>query len=895
MDSSEAYKWLQVISRLEIELLYWVSTIFLPDFFYFIARYPVSVLVPGGIPNYTTRFPGIVVVVIVVVWVVVVVVQEIITVIIVIFTVFVFAFIVTERFSRTTTHGIDDVSIVLPCCIHSWTLPESMDDVYTLVSPADIRRARDHARENIETLIDKLMDQMDKLLSSATPQNALLLNCCRVLTRIMPYIFESPECAAWEDKFFWAPRFVEKKAAPSDHDTNDHGIETPVDQKSQYDTLPPRGQVLITLTMKALFLAGFTLPSTLTTADNKVNFVIWETGVGSSTPIGSSRENDANRCEVLKLLTVLLSKSMYTTPSQLILKEDRYVHYMVSKMERKIVLAFLCSMLNTACKYNPLSWSYNMFSDPREQLVAFCLRALLVIVDYKSPINATAISSSLENLQLEPDDDVTNEEQRVESVSENAFRYYLSKLHRAQDFQFLIDGVYKILSNPMQTLNNYIPGSSKRLRYHIEMMMLLWKLLELNGRFRNYLMETERALDLTVVLLYHANENKLDPSQVGLVRMCTFILQTLSSDRTFSVKLNKTFEGHASLPMNSKIPNFQGSYADYFILTIFSLIASSKGSLSTLYSALIKIITNISPYLKNLSAMTSNKLLVLFSSISAPGFLLADESNHHLIKYLLEALNNIIQFQFSNNPQMMYFILRSHQKFEKLSEFTLDNAVLEIEKSRQSKLAAKSDDNTENSNNDQRETNSLLSEKAKGKLPEGASLSRVSSSSSIQSQRQEPVRQSSVSSIHSLGNLLPGAKNGFIPTENWVHKWHSKLPLDTTMTLIHELLPKIESEHLSSAEDIIHYISQQPQLTLPSHHAIVIRKFQWGDALVIWFKSMLWGQAYVASLSNYGPWNNTNIKLFHIKQQQQQQPEETASSPRPSIASRTQSFSSTTA
>lgn len=130
--------------------------------------------------------------------------------------------------------------------------------------------------------------------------------------------------------------------------------------------------------------------------------------------------------------------------------------------------------------------------------------------------------------------------------------------------------------------------------------------------------------------------------------MCSFILLTLSADRTFSDKLNKQFEGHASLPVNIRLPNFQGSYANYLILTIFSLIATSRGTLSTLYPALIKIITNISPYLKNLSALTSSKLVSLFSSMSAPGFLLADEANHYLIEYLLEALNNTIQFQFSS-------------------------------------------------------------------------------------------------------------------------------------------------------------------------------------------------------------------------------------------------------
>jgi hypothetical protein len=87
---------------------------------------------------------------------------------------------------------------------------------------------------------------------------------------------------------------------------------------------------------------------------------------------------------------------------------------------------------------------------------------------------------------------------------------------------------------------------------------------------------------------------------------------------------------------------------NYNIQTIFSLIATSRGTLSTLYPALIKTITNISPYLKNISSLTSSKLLSLFNSMSAPGFLLADESNHHLIEYLLEALNNTIQFQFSS-------------------------------------------------------------------------------------------------------------------------------------------------------------------------------------------------------------------------------------------------------
>ena len=269
---------------------------------------------------------------------------------------------------------------------------------------------------------------------------------------------------------------------------------------------------MLPVTLQCLFLAGFTLPPTMATAEGgKVNHVIWESGVGSSTPIGSSRENDMHRIEVLRLLIVLLSRSMYVSPSQVLSKEDRWLHFVVAKTERKVVLALLCSLLNTACKYNPLGWGvpYNhvVFTDTREQLVVMCLRVLLVILDYHSPRVAhtmrqidqrvtsppAEVVSGADLLIQDPEKRALAEKQaqdaessqsnadlEVDETSDNSFRHYLSKLHRAQDFQFLIDGIYRILSNPMQANNTYLPGSTKRVRCHVEMMMLCWKLLETN-------------------------------------------------------------------------------------------------------------------------------------------------------------------------------------------------------------------------------------------------------------------------------------------------------------------------------------------------------------------------------------------------------------------------------
>jgi hypothetical protein len=119
---------------------------------------------------------------------------------------------------------------------------------------------------------------------------------------------------------------------------------------------------------------------------------------------------------------------------------------------------------------------------------------------------------------------------------------------------------------------------------------------------------------------------------------------------------------------------------------------------------------------------------------------------------------------------LIFAILRNHQKFQKLTEFSLDNALIEIEclnQLKENRLTRQSTDESQSStaaavDASNTQDSIALSEKAKGKLPEG-SLPRVASTSSI-----GPHRQASVSSTSSTASLLPGAKNGFIPTDDWV-------------------------------------------------------------------------------------------------------------------------------
>jgi hypothetical protein len=77
-------------------------------------------------------------------------------------------------------------------------------------------------------------------------------------------------------------------------------------------------------------------------------------------------------------------------------------------------------------------------------------------------------------------------------------------------------------------------------------------------------------------------------------------------------------------------------------------LTTGKGRLEAIFPALLAILNNIAPHVENLGRATSSKLLQLFASMSSPGFLLANESNHDLLQSLLEALNAIVEHQFSS-------------------------------------------------------------------------------------------------------------------------------------------------------------------------------------------------------------------------------------------------------
>jgi hypothetical protein len=86
----------------------------------------------------------------------------------------------------------------------------------------------------------------------------------------------------------------------------------------------------------------------------------------------------------------------------------------------------------------------------------------------------------------------------------------------------------------------------------------------------------------------------------------------------------------------------------YLEQSIYILITTSQSKLTAIYPALLAVINNVAPSLEHVSPVTSSRFMQLFNSMSSPSFLLANDSNHDLLKALLESINSIVEHQYKS-------------------------------------------------------------------------------------------------------------------------------------------------------------------------------------------------------------------------------------------------------
>ncbi|KAK4308434.1 hypothetical protein Pmani_019871 [Petrolisthes manimaculis] len=518
----------------------------------------------------------------------------------------------------------------------------SSGDVFALIPAAEIRSLREEAPSNLATLcykaVEKLVMSSDSGCSTMQEQQ-VVLNCVRILTRILPYIFEDPD---WRG-FFWS-------ILPAREGEEEGSEGEPL----------PLGHSLIQALCDLLFCPDFTVsPNKKSGPDKHEDLAsidsceyIWEAGVGFAHSPSHVPTHDSHRTELLKLILTCFSHTIYQPSPDPSEARNRWIAIFTCS-DNNHALPLFTSLLNTVCGYNPsgLGVPYNhlLFWDHREPLVEVALQILITALDK----------------------DVTGLEQQSGSGGgDNLFINYLSRIHREEDFSFVLRGFTRLLNNPLQ--QTYLPHSSKKLTCHQELLVFFWKFCDYNKKFLFYVLKSSDVLDILVPILYHLNDARADQSRVGLMHIGVFILLLLSGERNFGVRLNKPYT--ASVPMD--IPVFTGTHADLMIIVFHKIITTGHQRLQPLFDCLLTILVNVSPYIKTMSMVAANKLVHLLEAFSTPWFLLSAPHHHHLVFFLLETFNNIIQYQFDGNSNLVYTLIRKRSVFHALANLPTDHTTI---------------------------------------------------------------------------------------------------------------------------------------------------------------------------------------------------------------------------
>ncbi|XP_060700349.1 protein HID1 isoform X1 [Hemiscyllium ocellatum] len=770
----------------------------------------------------------------------------------------------------------------------------SIQDVFTLVPAAEIRAVREESPSNLATLCYKAVEKLVQGAESgcaSDKEKQIIINCTELLTRILPYIFEDPD---WRG-FFWSTVPGAGRAGADEGD----------DENAR-----PLAESLLLAIADLLFCPDFTVQSHRKSGPETAEDLhcidsceyIWEAGVGFAHSPPHSYIHDLNRTELLKLLLTCFSEAVYLPPTTEGNILNPWVQFFCST-ENRHALPLFTSLLNIVCAYDPVGYGipYNhlLFSDYREPLVEVAAQVLIATLDHDA---STSLSPSVDGTTTSTAMDETEP-----LGPENLFVNYLSRIHREEDFQFILKGLARLLNNPL--LQTYLPNSTKKIQFHQELLVLFWKLCDFNKKFLFYALKSSDVLDILVPILYYLNDARADQSRVGLMHIGVFILLLLSGERNFGVRLNKPYS--VRVPMD--IPVFTGTHADLLIIVFHKIITSGHQRLQPLFDCLLTIVVNVSPYLKSLSMVAANKLLHLLEAFSTTWFLFTASQNHHLVFFLLEVFNNIIQYQFDGNSNLVYAIIRKRNVFHQLANLPTDPAA--IQKALQKKKKSTEPISRTNSQEGVSMEGSRPAAPAepgtlktsliatpgidklteKSQVSEDGTLSRVDQSQAQPASPAEscPAPLASDTEASSAGDALaattcrtvweamprnperrrkPSSLSSaslWVPSPDWVISWKSKLPLQTIMRLLQVLVPQVEKicidKGLTDESEILKFLQHGTLVgLLPVPHPILIRKYQANAGTAMWFRTYMWGVIY---LRNVDPpiWYDTDVKLFEIQ------------------------------
>ena len=357
----------------------------------------------------------------------------------------------------------------------------------------------------------------------------------------------------------------------------------------------------------------------------------------------------SNRIEILRLLNILLSlPSLTTSPQDFTTTPNRWREAFVggTVLPRKVTLCLLCSLLNTALAKSEEDKSDAGLSgialQAAKKLGGVVLRKENLKEILKESCWALLGILFLEHAPPVPSPTVSPTTTSIPTTEDNKFAFFLSKLHRSTDFDFILAGLSTLFDSVItQSQSLFPPGplikieSVKKSGNAWEALLFLSRAIETNRKFLDFLLAGKGGAEVCAYLVAICTTFD-EPTHFDMVRFAAFILQTITAEPLLVVSTSIT------LPLaTASIISPSPTLSDLLITNLTHLIFTTRARLSSLYPPFVIALTNISGRIKGLGKAAAGDWVKMFLAFARPGFLLMEECNPRLINWLLEAFDTV--------------------------------------------------------------------------------------------------------------------------------------------------------------------------------------------------------------------------------------------------------------
>lgn len=568
-----------------------------------------------------------------------------------------------------------------------WNEPRELADVFDLLTPYDVQTIRDQNLPNILLLVHVLSLKSVAFSQNFTARKHLeLLNCLRLLSKVIPFIYELPNYAdEIEPRLFWSTLFnpLDFLLAGPDLTLNPTGP----------SIKPPGDSVLavslITSLVQLLLTPGFAVDRQSINLTTKVT--LFEPGIGGSRKYQAPNPiYDSNRVEVLRTLIALISSSFYDKPTEVISKGSRFLTFIVTSLPRTELVSLICSLFNITCRAarkpeeSGLVYDNITLAELRYLCVTYSVQLLASMLVYPIP--------SLDTTSFLIEHNLTTSARPL-----NMVRIFFGKLSKDSELLFMASHLLNILKFPLQASDEGKARTSKTQPspWALEASLILWELLQCNKRFRNTLSD-RLVLKLVPYLLYHVFAFFDVPQYSNIVKVSAYFLFYISTQHSWAQALIFRMSDAVtdSFPPEFRPPHSM-STRDFSIIQICTILSSvapdgqvqlSPDLQTFLMPTLVDILYNITsvvnknidgsndtakrmanenPY-GGLSYLACNALTQLLVKLSTKSFLLAGPRNAEMLALILRALCSAATKQPAASRMLLFTFMKNEKIYNSI-------------------------------------------------------------------------------------------------------------------------------------------------------------------------------------------------------------------------------------